>query len=217
MSPRRVDEAERAGVIIASAARLFREKGVRSVSIDEIVQGAGIAKGTFYLYFKTKDDLLEKLADAVVRQMVAAAATAAAETEGRALDRFAAAVIAMQRVDRGEKYLVDALNHPENSVLHDLANTALVRNVAPVLAAIVEAGRAEGDFDVDDALSTVEFLLAGQAALLGGGRFNWSPAEHAIRLRATLIVVERALGAQPGALLTRLAPVATQGGAENAR
>ena len=209
MSPRRVDEAERASGIIASAARLFREKGVRSVSIDEIVRGAGIAKGTFYLYFKTKDDLLERLADAVVRQMVAAA-TEAGRSEGRPIDRFVAAILAMQQVDRGEKYLVDALNHPENSVLHDLANTALVRSAAPVLAAMVEQGRSEGDFDVEDAQATVEFLLAGQAALLGGGRFNWSPAEHATRLRATLIVIERALGAPRGALLTRLAGLQTE-------
>lgn len=205
MSPRRVDGAARQAEIIASAARLFREKGVRAVSIDEIVAGAGIAKGTFYLHFKTKDDLLEKLAEAVVQRMADAAATAGS-AEGSAVDRFAAAVLAMQGVDRSEHYLVEALNHPENSVLHDLTNVALVRRVAPVLAAIVQAGKSAGDCDVEDPLATVEFLLAGQAALLGGGRFHWSAAETAARLRATLIICERALGMAPGALLARLGP-----------
>ena len=204
MPPRRASHPDRAGEIIASAARLFREKGVRAVSIDEIVQGAGIAKGTFYLYFKTKDDLLAKLAEAVVLQ-IAQSAEEAGRGQGTALDRFAAAVVAMQHVDRAEQYLVDALNHPENSALHDLANIALVRQVAPVLAAIIEQGKIEGVFDVEDALATLEFLLAGQAALLGGGRFNWSPEEHVVRLRATMIIVERALGAPEGALLQRLA------------
>lgn len=204
MSRRRGNGPERAGEIIASAARLFREKGVGAVSVDEIVQGAGIAKGTFYLYFKTRDDLLAKLAEVAVQTM-ALAAEDAGQGEGGALDRFAAAVIAMQHVEGGEQYLRDALNHPENSALHDLANMAFVRQIAPVLAKIVEQGKAEGVFDVEDALATLEFLLAGQAALLGGGRFNWSDAQRAARLRATTIIVERALGAPRGALLQRLA------------
>lgn len=206
MPPRRSDGPDRASEIITSAARLFHEKGVKAVSIDAIVQGAGIAKGTFYLYFKTKEDLLEKLVEALVVQM-AEAAEQAGHGQGDDLDRFAAAVTAMQRVDRGQSHLVAALHHPENAALHDLANIALVRQLAPVLAAIVERGKAAGVFDVEDGLATLEFLLAGEATLLGGGRFNWSAAEHAQRLRATLIIIERALGTRKGALLGRLANI----------
>jgi AcrR family transcriptional regulator len=204
MSTRRSAGPDKASEIIASAARLFREKGVKAVSVDEIVQGAGVAKGTFYLYFKTKDDLLEKLTNALVEQIAQAAETADA-VEAGTIDRFAAAVLAMQGAGRSQHHLVEALNHPENSALHELANVALVRRVAPVLAAIVEQGRREGAFDVEDAEATIEFLLAGQAALLGGGRFGWSPDDHARRLRATLIVIERALGAPAGAITARFA------------
>lgn len=206
MTQHRSAGPDRARTILAAAARLFREKGVRAVSVDEIVRGAGIAKGTFYLYFKTKDDLLEKLAETVVLQM-AQAAEEAGNGVGSDLDCFAAAVMALQGVDRGERYLADALNHPENAVLHDLANTALVRQIAPVLASIVERGKTAGVFNVEDPLATLEFLLAGQAALLGGERFHWSPQDRATRLRATLIVIERALGTPEGALIDRLANI----------
>lgn len=40
---------------------LFLQKGIRDTSIDDIVKQAGVAKGTFYLYFKDKYDLLDKL------------------------------------------------------------------------------------------------------------------------------------------------------------
>ncbi len=43
------------------AFEIFCEKGVAKTSIDEIVERAAIAKGTFYLYFKSKSDLIEKL------------------------------------------------------------------------------------------------------------------------------------------------------------
>lgn len=204
MPARRTVGSDRGGDLLASAARLFREKGVRAVSVDDIVQGAGVAKGTFYLYFKIKDDLLAKLAEVVVQQM-AQAATDASHAEGGPIERFVAAVLAMQSVDRSQQYLVDALNHPENTALHDLTNVALVRQVAPILAAIVEQGRDDGTFDVEDAQATIEFLLAGQAALLGGGHFNWSSGEHARRLRATIIIIERSLGVAAGRLAEQFA------------
>lgn len=40
---------------------LFLKKGIEKTSIGDIVERAGVAKGTFYLYFKDKYDLLNKL------------------------------------------------------------------------------------------------------------------------------------------------------------
>lgn len=44
-----------------SAYELFEIKGVQDTSIDDIVKRAGVAKGTFYLYFKNKHDIIEKI------------------------------------------------------------------------------------------------------------------------------------------------------------
>ena len=40
---------------------LFLMKGIEKTSIGDIAERAGVAKGTFYLYFKDKYDLLDKL------------------------------------------------------------------------------------------------------------------------------------------------------------
>lgn len=47
--------------LIAAAFDLFENNGIAAVSIDDIVKKAGVAKGTFYLYFKDKFDLISKL------------------------------------------------------------------------------------------------------------------------------------------------------------
>lgn len=47
--------------ILNSAYTLFLKNGIAKTSIDDIVQDAKIAKGTFYLYFKDKEDVLDKL------------------------------------------------------------------------------------------------------------------------------------------------------------
>ncbi len=47
---------------IATAAQaLFAEYGFKSVSIDQIAQRAQVGKGTFYLYFKDKEDVLQEM------------------------------------------------------------------------------------------------------------------------------------------------------------
>lgn len=47
--------------IIDTAFSLFRDHSVSATAIDDIVKAAGIARGTFYLYFKDKSDLLEQI------------------------------------------------------------------------------------------------------------------------------------------------------------
>ena len=47
--------------LLASGERLFLERGVAGTSIDDIAAGADVAKGTFYLYFSSKEDFLGAL------------------------------------------------------------------------------------------------------------------------------------------------------------
>lgn len=47
--------------LLSHAFSLFMHKGITNTTISEIAQQAGVGKGTFYFYFKDKDDLIEKL------------------------------------------------------------------------------------------------------------------------------------------------------------
>ena len=47
--------------LMDTAFQLFTSQGLTKTSISDIVERAGVAKGTFYLYFKDKYDLHEKL------------------------------------------------------------------------------------------------------------------------------------------------------------
>lgn len=49
--------ANRRNEIMIEAARLFAKKSYHSVTVDEVAGGVGIAKGTIYLYFKSKENL----------------------------------------------------------------------------------------------------------------------------------------------------------------
>lgn len=58
MSLREKKKQETRNRIFEVSSRLFKEKGFESTTVDEITKEAGIAKGTFFNYFSTKESLL---------------------------------------------------------------------------------------------------------------------------------------------------------------
>lgn len=62
-----------------ASARLFLRKGVAATSVDDIVSAADVAKGTFYLYFPSKQHVLTALQARFVEDMVQAIEAAMAE------------------------------------------------------------------------------------------------------------------------------------------
>jgi len=58
MSLREKKKLETKNKIFEVSGRLFKEKGFENTTVDEITKEAGIAKGTFFNYFPTKEALL---------------------------------------------------------------------------------------------------------------------------------------------------------------
>ena len=52
---------ERKNEILDTAQEIFLTKGYKQTSVESIIKKVGVAKGTFYYYFKSKEDLLDKL------------------------------------------------------------------------------------------------------------------------------------------------------------
>ncbi len=63
-----VDRRER---IVANATELFAAKGYHGTTIDEIVQATGIAKGTFYVYFDSKEEILVEVIKRLIESTLA--------------------------------------------------------------------------------------------------------------------------------------------------
>ena len=57
---------EKRKLIFQTAATVFVQNGYHKTTVKDIVDKAGVSVGTFYLYFKNKEDIFEKIFDAVV-------------------------------------------------------------------------------------------------------------------------------------------------------
>ncbi len=58
-----VDKAERRQQILHHARDVFAKHGYHAAKIDDIVAAAGVARGTFYLYFEDKRAIFEEIVD----------------------------------------------------------------------------------------------------------------------------------------------------------
>jgi len=61
--PRAIDKRRR---ILDAAVRVFARKGYFAARVSDIAKKAGVADGTIYLYFRSKEDLLVRLFDEVM-------------------------------------------------------------------------------------------------------------------------------------------------------
>jgi AcrR family transcriptional regulator len=186
--------------ILDVAATLFDTRGYASTSVDEIVRELGVAKGTFYYHFRSKDDVLTALARRMVDEMARRSQAVADDGALGAIEKLRAILAEQRRIRAAGSGIVEDLHRPENRELHDRNNVETVRVLGPILAGVVEAGRKAGVFHLDDPLSTTQFVLAGSLFLFGEGVFDWTREEAVARTKAMVTLVERALGAPVGSL-----------------
>ncbi len=70
MSPKVVDKDQRKREIALAALELFAQNGFEATSVSQIAEAAGISKGSIYLYFSSKEDLIFHAVATWVDQMM---------------------------------------------------------------------------------------------------------------------------------------------------
>lgn len=135
--------------IITAAKTLFFEKGYDSTSIQDIIDTLGIAKGTFYHYFKSKDELLDSLVDQLMQDMslrLQPITTSKKSAIEKINDIFRiGTAFKMENLD-AFVIIVKTLYREENRILRDRMFERSIQRNSPTIAEIVKQGIDEGVF-----------------------------------------------------------------------
>ena len=141
-------EPVRRAQLLSAARKVFRAKGYDGASVDEIVREAGVAKGTFYLYFPSKKDAAVSLRDGLMETMAQAIATAVASRtsfEDRLESLIAAGFkVARKNTDLFKLTFIGAdETHPE---LHSESpeHASILTVITDLFRDAVDAGEMEG-------------------------------------------------------------------------
>jgi len=189
---------ERRLEIIETAKKLFRDRGYDNTPVEAIIKEMGVAKGTFYYYFKSKEEVLEAIVDHTLDQIVKMAEQVADDASMNALTKMERLLSYSHIGDEDTKDVAEHLHSPANRELHEVTNIQTVLRLSPVLAKIVEQGNEEKVFNAKRPLETIQFLLTGGQFLLDGGLFDFSEQEIFERRMVMQEIIEKALGAERG-------------------
>src|SRR5215210_8689819 len=69
-SKEEVVQEYRIGSIQDATMKVIARKGMAAATVQEIADEAGVAKGTIYLYFRDRDELIEKTFDGAMTQLI---------------------------------------------------------------------------------------------------------------------------------------------------
>lgn len=185
---------ERRGEILAAATQLFQEKGFEKASVNDILKVVGIAKGTFYYYFKSKEEVLEAVVDeatAVLKSRVAAVINMPNKDP---MDKLVEAFQSMNITDIYGGKLLEDMHKPKNALLHQKSLQAILHEVTPLLTGIIEEGVQAGQFDCPYPKQLVQIVLAAVATLFDDGIFQLDKKEQQQLLEAFQFFLFKQLG-----------------------
>jgi AcrR family transcriptional regulator len=191
------DPEERRQEIIAAARELFQTKEYDKATMRDVMEMLGIAKGTIYHYFRSKEALLEAVVENIVEENIAHLQAQLDESTGSALDRFRVLVTSGSIAD-SEEEIMEQLHRPGNIGMHTRLLAVTISRMAPLYAQVIEQGCEEGIFQTDHPLECAEFLLAGVQFLTDMGIFPWEQEDLIRRAMAFPAMVEAQLKAPPG-------------------
>lgn len=136
--------------ILDVAQQLFYAKGYEQTTIRDIIDAVGIAKGTFYHHFQSKQELLDALVDRTAEQGFAILTPVIEDPELPALEklrRFFADTGSFKLENRALiKALMAAMYADENTIMREKLKLASLPRITQLLTQIIRQGVAEGTF-----------------------------------------------------------------------
>jgi len=190
--------AERKEELLCAASELFAVRGFNETTVSDIVKKVGVAQGTFYYYFKSKDDILfvglaKELAgfmDSIIR----IAENPALSPKEKLKLTF---TILFQPVPSDEAPLTAIINS-ENSDLyrfHERWDELMFKRFKPVIASIIEEGVSRQEFHTNYPEEITEILYWGISHYihLHSEHFG-DPAYFSRKMKALEELMGKALG-----------------------
>lgn len=188
---------ERREEIIATARRLFQIEDYDAITMQDIVDELGIAKGTIFYYFDSKEALLRAVVENIIEEDRVRKQALIKKAKGNALDKIRA-LMQLDSMAAKNPIIFEHLHRPSNAQMHTQLLAVMVIQEASLYAELIRQGCGEGIFQTDNPLECAEFIIAGIQFLTDYGIYPWVESDITRRAHAFPSLVEAILKAKPG-------------------
>jgi TetR/AcrR family fatty acid metabolism transcriptional regulator len=141
------DALPKRDAILRAATDVFAERGYFNAQVADVARAAGVAAGTVYLYFRSKDDLLISIFERTMREALAEGRAAVADVRdpGQRLRRLARLHLARLGRDRNLAVVFQVELRQSTKFMERLSST-LLRDYLGLIRAAIADGQRDGTF-----------------------------------------------------------------------
>lgn len=147
--------------IIEVATRLFTQHGYEQTSVSDIVRATGVAQGTFYYHFKSKEDILVAVAKRSLEAVERLLDEIAGDTTCAVPQRIVKTIESLFELYETKRDFILFIHREENERLHHRLIGFMSRTVWAHLLKLTKEGVRNGSLRVQYPEETIAFFLGG--------------------------------------------------------
>lgn len=197
-----VKEAEeRKEEILDVAEKLFGMKGFDNTSTNDILEEVGIARGTLYYHFKSKEEILDGVIERMTKHLVAEAKKIVQNPELPLLERLTRAILSLNVETKIGYEVMEQVHRPQNALMHHKMQKTLLAGINPIFTELIEEGIRQGICHTDYPGEVVEMtMLYANTAFDNIDMADLSQEEKEKKIAGFIYNVERLMGMEGGSL-----------------
>ena len=197
---------ERKNEILDVAERLFCSKGFDNTSTNDILNEIGIARGTLYYHFKSKEDILDAMIERLTNQIVAKAATIALDNSIPVLERLTRTILSLNVDNELGDMIMEQVHRPQNALLHQKLEKRLLGQVNKLITTIAEDGIRQGIMHTEYPAEAIEMIMK-YSYIAFDSMNEYTKEEEMRKIMGFVYHSERVLGMEKGSLLEAMKPL----------
>lgn len=191
---RMVEITERKQEILDAALSLFSEKGYSKTSISDIQDVVGIARGTMYYHFASKEEILDALIMRLHNAVITKAKSLAENKDIPVTERLLQVLMSMRiQENHKDSKVLFIVHNSDNALLHQKMQSMIVSGITPVLTVIIEDGIAQGLYSTKYPYEAMEMIVAYISSVIDS-HDDALEAEKKKKTEALIYNAERLLG-----------------------
>lgn len=156
-----VKEAEeRKNEILDIAEQLFVVKGFDNTSTNDILREIGIARGTLYYHFKSKEEILDAMIERITKQLVEKSKEIVSQKDMPVLQRLTMMTLALN-ISSGNlgHEILEQVHKPQNALMHQKMQKCVLSGITPLITSLIEECITQGICQTNYPVEVAEMTL----------------------------------------------------------
>ena len=195
---------ERKNEILDVAERLFVTNGFDNTSTNDILNEIGIARGTLYYHFKSKEEILNAMIERITGQLVEKSKEIVNQKNISVDQRLKKMILTLNLSnDNFSHEILELVHKPQNALMHQKMQERVLSGITPLITGLIEECIVQGICQTDYPAEAAEMALLYYNTIFDD-LMELSKEEKQRKITAFIYNLERLLKMEPGSIQNKI-------------